>query len=202
MSERAPHDPRPSFTRTLDQVEALMTAVTPDQLSLPTPCTDFDVRALLGHLVAVLRRIAHVATGGAAVDIPLEVEPIPDDGWAGAWVRERRRVEQAWWDDAMLARTVRAPWGEVPGANALAGYTQELITHSWDLAAALHRTEALDEELGEQALRMARRFIPAEGRGGRAPFGEVVEVPDDAPVYDRLAGWLGRTAPGAGTHHG
>jgi len=28
--------------------------------------------------------------------------------------------------------------------------------------------------------------------GAGVPFGAVVEVPADAPAYDRLVGWLGR----------
>lgn len=64
--------------------------------------------------------------------------------------------------------------------------------HGWDLATATGQTAELNPDLGGVALDSARRFVPAEPRGGHVPFGPVVPVPDDADVYTRLAGWLGR----------
>jgi hypothetical protein len=37
-----------------------------------------------------------------------------------------------------------------------------------------------------------RHAIPAQPRGNPVPFGPVVEVPEDAPDIDKLAGWYGR----------
>ncbi|HTX29500.1 MAG TPA: maleylpyruvate isomerase N-terminal domain-containing protein [Streptosporangiaceae bacterium] len=40
------------------QTETIVAAVRPDQLGLPTPCSEYDVRALLSHTVGGLNRIA------------------------------------------------------------------------------------------------------------------------------------------------
>jgi hypothetical protein len=48
-------------------------------------------------------------------------------------------------------------------------------------------------------LRCGCRFHAPEFRGPDMPFEAEVPVPEDAPVYDRLAGWFGRDpgwAPG------
>jgi len=37
--------------RALDETARLVDAVRPDQMGLPTPCSDWDVQALLAHLV-------------------------------------------------------------------------------------------------------------------------------------------------------
>jgi hypothetical protein len=50
----------------------------------------------------------------------------------------------------------------------------------------------LDPALAEHALRWSRGMLRPEFRGPDKAFGVEVPVPDDAPVYDRLAGWFGR----------
>ena len=77
-------DPRPAFFAAARLACDTVADVSPAQLADPTPCTEFDVRALLGHLVAVLRRVASVAAGTPAIgQVPL-VTDVPDDGWGAA----------------------------------------------------------------------------------------------------------------------
>jgi uncharacterized protein (TIGR03086 family) len=187
-----PADPRGALFRAADQAVAVVGLVRPEQLAAPTPCTEYDVRHLTGHVVAVLRRIGYVAGGGHAFDVPSIVLDLPDDAWAPAATTNAADLRAAWADDAVLDRVLRLPWGEVPGRGAALAYVQELTTHAWDLATALGRAEMLDPGLAELALVAAQRFLPAQPRGGQIPFGPVVEVADDAPPYQRLVAWLGR----------
>ena len=89
----------------------------PDRLAGPTPCTEYDVRHLTGHLVAVLRRIGYVAGGGHAYDVPSIVLDLPDDGWSAAAEANAAALRSAWADDAVLDRVLRLPWGEPPAAG-------------------------------------------------------------------------------------
>lgn len=184
-------DPRPLFFSTIEQTGRLVAGVRADQLTLPTPCAEYDVRTLLRHLVMVLRRVAHVATGGQALDIQ-SVTDVPDDEWAAGYEAGRTEVERLWADDAVLDRLMTLPFGQMPG-RAAAAYTVEVTTHGWDLAAATGQESLLAPPLGAAALGIARQFIPAEPRGDRVPFGPVVEVSAERGPYARLAGWLGRT---------
>lgn len=190
-TDARPTDPRPLYARAMDQADTLVRDTRPDQFDLPTPCDEFDVRALLGHLVAVARRVAHVAGGGDALEIPHVVPDLADP--AAAFAEAGRAADRAWADDAVLDTVLRLPFGELPGRAALLAYAQELTMHAWDLARATGRESTLDVELGVFALETAQRFVPAEPRGGRIPFGPVVPVPADAGPYARLAGHLGRT---------
>jgi uncharacterized protein (TIGR03086 family) len=186
-------DPRPLYARALDQTESIVEAVRLDQLGNPTPCTEYDVRTLLSHMVGGLKRIAYVGEGGNALDVVPVADGVPDDGWPDAFRQSGQRVRAAWADDATLDALATVPWGQVPGRAALAGYVQEVVMHGWDLATATGQQTELDPELAEFALVFAHQALPPEHRGPEVPFGPVTPAPDGAGPYAQLAAWLGRT---------
>jgi len=185
-------DTRPLLFRTLDPTGRVASGVAADQLPAPTPCSEYDVRALLGHIVAVLRRVTHVASGGDPFDIPQVITDVADDEWPELYQQARQQLDAAWTDADVLDRMLTLPFGTMPGRAAAAAYTVEVTTHGWDLAEATGQTEALDLEVGAAALGMAQQFIPAQPRGGPVPFAAPAGVPADAGVYEQLAAWMGR----------
>jgi uncharacterized protein (TIGR03086 family) len=185
-------DPRPLFLRAADQAVRLISLIDPAELDGPTPCPEYDTRTLIGHVLTVFRRITTVAQGGEALSVPSVTTGVPDAALAATATDDARRLAEVWSQDAVLERMLSLPFGTLPGAAAAVAYTQELTVHAWDLATATGRTELLDDSLAEAVLGPARQFVPAQTRGGPVPFGPVVDVPDDAPPYARLAGWLGR----------
>jgi uncharacterized protein (TIGR03086 family) len=183
-------DPRPMLALALDQTQAMIDTIGADDLALPTPCPEYDVRTLLGHLMTVVARINLALTGENPLSIPTVTPGVTD--FAGVWKERRAVVDETLSDPAVLTMTCTVPWGTIPGAAAIGAYTAELTTHSWDLATATGRTELLDDALATYCLPLAQQNLPAERRGGPIPFGPVVEVPADAPAYDRLVAWQGR----------
>jgi uncharacterized protein (TIGR03086 family) len=185
-------DPRELHQRAMAQTGSIVAAVESGQLTLPTPCAEYDVRALLSHMVGGLNRIAVVGEGGDAMAVAPRADDVPDDGWLAAYAVARARVTAAWADEACLDALVKVPWGKVPGRIALSGYVQEILTHGWDLARATGQPTELDPELASWVLAVAQRILPPEPRGGEIPFGPVLPVPPGAGLYAQLAAWLGR----------
>ncbi|WP_369395280.1 TIGR03086 family metal-binding protein [Streptomyces sp. CG1] len=186
-------DPRPLYTRATEQAAALIRTVRPEDLTGPTPCTEYDVRSLLSHIVGGTRRIAVVGEGGDGLAVEPFADGVMDDGWAAVYDEVRVRVLKAWESDERMTGPVRVPWGEVPGHAALSGYVMEIVTHTWDLAEALGHPHGLDPELAEFALATARRVLPdSRPRDEDTPFDTRREAPEGAGAYDQLAAWLGR----------
>ena len=186
-------DPRQLHKRAMAQTEAIVAAVQPGQLKAPTPCPEYDVRALFSHLVGGLTRVAIIGEGGDGLARPARADDVPDDGWPQAYRAAAQRARAAWADDAKLDALVEVPWGKVPGRFAIAGYIQEILTHGWDLAQATGQPTEGDPDLAFFALAGAKRVLPAELRGDdEIPFGPVVDVPAEAGPYAQLAAWLGR----------
>ena len=142
------------------------------------------------------------------MSVPAEVSGVADDGWAQAWKAGAVDVETAWADEAAMTRTYTFPWAVHDGAATLAMYTSELSVHTWDLARATGQHPAWDDDVlavslasiqidlpgGNRAamFEAMRETMPPELRDFACPFAEVVNVPDDAPLIDRLVAWTGR----------
>jgi uncharacterized protein (TIGR03086 family) len=94
-------------------------------------------------------------------------------------------------DPSVLGKTVRMPFGTMPGGAAIAVYTSEITLHTWDLAKATDQRPAWQPDVLASAIASMQR-VPASPRGGPVPFGPVIEVPDDAAPIDRLVAWSGR----------
>ncbi|MFI7011396.1 TIGR03086 family metal-binding protein [Streptomyces sp. NPDC050145] len=185
-------DPRPAFERATAQAARLVAEVKPGQYEDPTPCTEFDVRRLVSHLIGATRRFAVLGEGGDALAVEPFADELGDEAFAAGYEDARQSALKAWQDDARLDDQVTVPWGKVPGRAAVAGYVMETVTHSWDLWDALGRPGTLDPELAAIALGTARQVLPDGPRGPQAPFADVTPVPAGSGPYGELASWLGR----------
>ena len=186
-------DPRPFHRRAVAQTGSIVAAVRPGQLALPTPCSDYDVRALLGHTIGGLDRVAWVGAGAAgSFSRSAGTGDVADDGWTAAYHASAERAVAAWTDDAKLEEMFEVPWGKVPGRYALAGDVQEVLVHGWDLAKATGQPTELDAELGSWVLAQSRQILPADRSEIQVPFGAAIDVPQGAGIYAQLAAWLGR----------
>lgn len=195
-------DPRSHFAAAVSVAAGVVTGVRDDQLPWPTPCPEMDVDALLGHLRGVLDRVSALGRGEAPFDIvesPLGPDRVTD------WSDAAHCVQAAWTDDAVLERPMALPWQQGTGADILLGYLNEVVVHTWDLAAATGQHADWDDDLVQLTLdRMPG--LPAEGRQEMfeqisadmglpepaMPFAEVVPVAPEARTIDRLVAWNGR----------
>lgn len=184
---------------TVDQLDAahetlqpLVAAVGSDQWSAPTPCGDWDVRKLLGHIVGG-NQVFAAAVGG----IPLEQarqalagDPLGPDPVL-AYAESAAAVAAAFGEPGALERSVTIPLGTVPAVAALHLRIVEALVHGWDLARATGRTVSYPDDVVEQEIAFSREFlgrIPPD----REPFAPSRPVPADAVPLDRLVALLGR----------
>ncbi len=196
-------DPRPILDRAVATGESVIVGIRADQLANPTPCSEMDVRTMLGHLVGVLDRIAALGEGNDPFAVPETFAS--DDGWVDAWAASARHAADAWSDDAVLEQPMALPWIQGTGADVLASYFSELTVHTWDLATATGQQPDWDDTVVSAAL-AERDFLPAENRLAlfqeisasmglddvAVPFADAVAVSDDSPAIDRLVAWNGR----------
>ncbi len=185
-------DPISLLERALDQMADVIAAIDPArQGGLATPCPDWDVRALVRHVVRQDLRNFLNSVQGRAADWHAPADELGAD-WAAEFRTGAERLLEAW-RLADLDELVAMPGGaRTPLRGRADMQIAELATHCWDLAKATGQRAALDPVLAEHALGWSRQMLRPEFRGPDKAFGMEVTLPPGAPAYDRLAGWFGR----------
>ena len=175
----------------LDQTERLIAAVGAGQAGMATPCSGWDVRALVRHMAGQDLRNFLAATRGETADWQAPPDELGED-WTAAF-RDRAAPLRSAWKAADLDQPVAMPGGgQAPLRSRADQQIAELAMHSWDLVKATGQQVSLDPALAEHALGWSRRMLRPEFRGPGQAFGPEVPVPAGAPAYQRLAGWFGR----------
>ncbi|MFI1224352.1 MULTISPECIES: TIGR03086 family metal-binding protein [unclassified Streptomyces] len=175
------------------RITELLSSVDDGRLDGPTPCPDYAVRELLGHLgglTAAFRDAAHKDLGPSTAVSPDAALPVLDDDWREVLPRRLAEVAAAWRSPAAWTGMTRAGGVELPGEVAGAVALNELVVHGWDLA----RSTGQPYAPGAAELRFCAALLaPVDGDPGEDTlFGPPVTVPDDAPLLDRVIGLSGR----------
>jgi uncharacterized protein (TIGR03086 family) len=153
--------------------------VTSKQRQLPTPCTEWDVAALLDHMAGGTVYLMDAA--GVASDGP----PWPDPTAVKKCLEVLRRP-------GALEQKCTSPAGfEWSLAEATAGTAMDQLIHTWDLAVAIGADRRLDPQLVEAVVAMFLPQMPEIGRQAGL-VGPEVRVPAGASAQDRLLGAMGR----------
>ncbi|MFF8675018.1 TIGR03086 family metal-binding protein [Streptomyces sp. NPDC015242] len=171
----------------------LAEGVTEEQLAGPTPCPQYAVRHLLGHLLGLT--VAFRDAGRKDLGVTTDTSPgsaLPDlaPGWREDLPQLLAELAAAWRDPAAWTGMTRAGGVDLPGEVAGLVAVDELVIHGWDLARATGQEYRPDPA----ALRACHDFLAASvddpGRG--EIFGPVVPVGPGAPLLERAVGLSGR----------
>lgn len=170
----------------------VVTGIRPDQLGAPTPCSEYDVRKLLNHLLYWGPSLEGAARKDLVPppDAPESEKDIPAD-WQAVLAAHWARLAGSWsapeaWDGT----TRMAGPTELPASLVGWMVTSEVVIHASDLARATGQAVAFDHDL------LARLYeelqLSVEWGRDMGVYGPEVPVPADAPLLDRILGLTGR----------
>lgn len=174
-------------------VAALADGTSDEQLSAATPCEEYAVRDLLAHLVgltAAFRDAGKKELGPTTGTGPNEADLTLGADWRSVLPRQLDELVEAWRRPDAWEGMTQAGGVELPGAVAGLVALNELVLHGWDLARATGQKYGCDEASLRASYDMLAQSADDASRG--EIFGPVVDVPDDAPLLDRVVGLGGR----------
>lgn len=166
--------------------------ITDDQLTAPTPCSEYDVRALAAHLLQVVVGFQALAAKEQA-DLSSPPPPLTGD-WRERFAEETDRLVRAW-EEPGAEEGVSQGMG-LPSRTIGAMGLGDLMVHGWDLARATGQPYELDPALVDVLCAEYAALAPTARRMG--VFGEEVPVPADAGPFAALLGLTGRDPAWAG----
>jgi len=116
-----------------ERVVELAGQVGPEQWNHPTPCTEWDVRTLAGHLIAGMQGYCALLKGASAAEFSSMLERQSEAAGADPVTTLKsgvRSVRAAFAQPGALQRIVHHPVGDVPGSRLLAMRIADNVVHS------------------------------------------------------------------------
>jgi uncharacterized protein (TIGR03086 family) len=163
--------------------------VKPEDLDKSTPCAEFDVRALLNHLIGGLDMLKTAADGGKAA--PPGEDVVGDGTDLGERYASRRTaLLESIRGEGVLDRTWEMPFGSMPGSMMAGIAFMEHLTHAWDVAKATGQDTSLPDDVVNECLELVTPMDAMIRMPGVC--GPAIEVPADASPTDKLVGFMGR----------
>ncbi|HKS47974.1 MAG TPA: TIGR03086 family metal-binding protein [Amycolatopsis sp.] len=182
-------DLKPACQRMID----LLAGATDDQLTSPSPCTEYTVRDLIGHVDQGCRTFTAIAQQDEGELARLGADPDvahlgPD--WRDDVARHAQTLGKAW--DNPEAWQGSADVGSLNLSNGLWGKIAltELVVHGWDIAKATKQSFDLPEQTLQACFDHVAGFVP------NAPVQNLwappTDVAPDATLLDRIVAMTGR----------
>jgi uncharacterized protein (TIGR03086 family) len=161
-----------------------------DQWSDPTPCTDWDVRALVNHLVYEARWAVPLLDGATIAEVGdrFEGDLLGDDPVSSydAALAEASRAVHA----VDLDRVVHLSFGDLPARDYITQLTSDFVVHAWDLARGIDADDRLDPDMVNFVYVAAEPMADMLAESGL--FDPPIDVPSDADQQTRLLAIFGR----------
>jgi len=150
------------------------------QMDRPTPCDQWDVRALLDHMLDTQRYFIGAARG-EDVSLPAPTPPsLAGEDPVGAFERGRAELLRAFGEPGVIDKT----------GPALGIAFADQLLHGWDLAKATGQDATMPEGLADAAYQMIHGRFTDEQRVG--VFKPAVATPPHATRQEQLLAYTGR----------
>ena len=182
---------RRHLAENIAEAARVASGVTPDQLSGPTPCAEFDTRTLVNHWVLYTSYGLERRARSEQLSEEMQNRDFTaDPDWAAAYAAQLDRALAAWADPAPWEKPVDVGGSEMSAVAVVSLNFAELILHGWDVARATGQEFHCAEGTGELVLGIVAEN--AEFYREYQGFGEPVEVPAGSSALDRALGLSGR----------
>lgn len=173
--------------RFVDQVGTIKA----EQWDHATPCTEWDVRALVNHVVGELLWAPPMVAGQTIEEVGdrFEGDVLGADPAATA-DRAAAEARAAFAADGALDRTVHLSFGDFSADNYCWQLISDLTVHSWDLARGIGGDDRMDQGVAQ---RVHDFIAPMLAQMSGSPyFATPIDVSDDADAQERLLAATGR----------
>ena len=179
------------FQRAVEGFGRRVAVVRPEQWGDPTPDEEWDVRALVNHVLVEDLWAPPLLDGLTLEEVGdrFEGDQLGDDP-QGAWRKAAAEAVIAVSRPGVLDRTVHVSFGDIPGREYVSQLVTDHAVHAWDLARAIGADERLDPDL----VAFAYEFLApqVDGWRGAGVFGPAVELPAGADSQSTLLALTGR----------
>jgi uncharacterized protein (TIGR03086 family) len=179
------------FERTIRDFQSTLAGVRDEQWHDPTPCTEWDVRALVNHVTGELAWFPPLVAGQTIADVGdrLDGDLLGEDP-KQAYADAAAEAVAAASAPAAMDGYVQLSYGRDTTASYADQLALDCLIHRWDLARGAGAPDALPDDLVDWALAYVTPMLPT--LSGTGLYGTQRDVGADASAQTRLLAMLGR----------
>jgi uncharacterized protein (TIGR03086 family) len=179
--------------RALDATRDRVAAIREDQWDLPTPCDDWNVRAVVNHVVAGNWWASMLAAGSTIDEVGDRFDgDLISDGAIAAYDASAAAADEVFSAPGAMQAPCAVSYGPVPGEIYCGHRFVDVLIHGWDLATATGQPTELDPDLADACLSIVEPQVHLFAATG--VFATNVAVPPRATTLEHLLALVGRSA--------
>ena len=161
-----------------------------EQWSAPTPCAEWNVRALVNHIAGEYLWMPELIAGKTIAEVGDRFDgDVLGDRPLQALAAAQQDAVAALGDSGALERTVHLSFGDLPALAYVKQMAVDSVIHAWDLARGTGRDETIDPDLAAMAYEELEQTAEDWRSGGA--FGAAT-TPRDRSTQAKLLALSGR----------
>ena len=184
MTAQSVPNPVELYGEAAKNTRQIIANVRSDQTSGSTPCSDWNVKGLIDHILEGTMFFAGTLAGEKPKN------PSGDGNPADIYQAATDKVLEAAQKPGTMDKKYQTPFGEMSGGEFMFGAFMDNLVHGWDLAKATGQNTDLNENHAQIVFQAFSPMMDGMRQGGA--FGPEVSVPDNAGIQQKLLGMMGR----------
>lgn len=183
-------DPKKIFQGAVSQASGLIKHLQTSRLSLPTPCPEWDLKALLNHLTYEVLWVPELVAGKTIAEIGDKYDGnVLGEDAQGIWQTASSKALKAV-EGANLNQIAHLSYADVPVGHYVAEVGTDVFIHAWDVAQAIYSTLIFDPTIAQAIYdnNISRRQEMADS----GAFGMPITIAADANIQTKLLALFGR----------
>jgi uncharacterized protein (TIGR03086 family) len=183
-------DPKELFAKAVEQAAACIRQVRPAQLGNPTPCTEWDLHALINHMVYELLWVPEIVRGKTIAEVGSKYDgDVLRSDAAASWNHAA--------DDALVAdkqadleATAHLSYGDVPVRDYVMEVATDMVIHGWDAGQGMSCTVLFNPAVAETIYETSLPKKVSMRTSGQ--FGMPHDAPAGSDLQTKLLALFGR----------
>lgn len=183
-------DAKDLFNEAGKEASGCVLRIEPEWLDRPTPCTDWDLKTLVNHMVNELSWIPDLLAGKTITEVGNKYDgDLVGDRAPMAWRRALMRAMDAI-AKADLSATVHLSYGDFPAEHYIHESGTDMLIHGWDVGQAIDCSVMFDKQLARAVFEFVKPRAEEFKQSGL--FGEPLPIKESDTLQAKLLACFGR----------
>jgi uncharacterized protein (TIGR03086 family) len=186
-------DAKALFREAIKVADSCISRVESSQLKNVTPCTEWDLKELIRHMVYEMSWVPDLLAGKTVAEVGDRYNgDLLNDDASESWRKAVGAAADAV-EHANLATTAHLSYGDFPAEYYIRESGSDMLIHSWDVGQALYCSMIF----GNDATQAVYDFVAPRAQEFRASglFGEQIPTRESDGLQTKLLAFYGRQTP-------